>query len=164
MKYRIFSVLMILAMVASLCVVAAAPVSAQGDVTTVNATLGEDKAGKNTSCTIVLTGTWGVGDPITIEFPTAFDLSDLDMAVDDNDDYKNFKWNGAKIDSDALLVSGKKITIYAPIPCPRAELLHTPDMPPRCNCSIRLPPLACQMFLCWHPAGGRVAKTEPVHQ
>ncbi len=118
MKYRIFSVLMILAMVASLCVVAAAPVSAQGDVTTVNATLGEDKAGKNTSCTIDLTGTWGVGDPITIEFPTAFDLSDLDMAVDDNDDYKNFKWNGAKIDSDALLVSGKKITIYAPSASP----------------------------------------------
>ncbi|MFO8101223.1 MAG: hypothetical protein R6U37_03510, partial [Dehalococcoidia bacterium] len=114
MKYRMFSVLMILAMVASLCVVAAAPASAvDATVTTVQMTLGKDKAGaNNVSCEIYLEGP-DAGETVNITFPDGFDLSDLNLDTDSAKDYRYITWSGSPINSidDVITVDGQVLTI-----------------------------------------------------
>ena len=101
MKYRIFSVLMVLAMVASLCVVAAAPASADSpDVTIDNIVLGTMKAGaNNVSCDITVQAVDPIDatDVITFSFGSGFDMSGIAIDDVDGNELKYYRWNGARV-------------------------------------------------------------------
>lgn len=122
MKYRIFSVLMVLAMVASLCVVAAAPAAAQVDVEVTDIALSSQMAGASkVGCdiTIQVKNAGGVpaGAIVTFNFHKAFDLTAMNEALDEVDaanKLKYFTWNGVKLDDGSVTITGNNISVTVP--------------------------------------------------
>lgn len=107
MKYRFFSVLMILVMVASLCVIAVAPASAQ--VANVAATMTNVKAGQVSGYTITFDATGGIalGQSVTITMP-----GDCSSASLDEEKYK-LGATGVAVAPESVSVSGNQITLTA---------------------------------------------------
>jgi len=124
MKYRIISVLMVLAMVASLCVVAAVPATADSpDVQLTNVEMGSHAAGaSNVSFDLTVTEVDPIeaGDIITFRFDSSFDLSDVDTDTNTAGNYKYFKWAGNDIPEGMITVTGNDIILSAPADLPGA--------------------------------------------
>ncbi len=94
MKYRIFSVMMILAMVASLCVVATAPASAAapGNTPDVNSVTPQNlKANVQSGYVIEIdanSSNIASGNDVALTFPAGVDISNLDLSTTTGGDVK----------------------------------------------------------------------------
>jgi len=115
MKPRMLTVMIVFILISSLNTTVAAPTNANGlNVSIIDIDLSTYKAGANdVGCDITLEAWENIeaGDVITLTFD-GFDLSDLDLSTDSNDDYKYFRFNGNPIAVDDLVLSGNQITLY----------------------------------------------------
>lgn len=117
MKYKTFSVMMILALVSSLCVIMTMPSPAGANVDTPSATASPNTAGSTAQWAVSFspsaTGTLTAGDTVTIEFPSA-------VTVPTSIDYRNV-WihtsgTTTKVNPPAagVGVSGQQVTVTIP--------------------------------------------------
>ena len=117
MKYKTFSVMMILALVSSLCIIMTMPSPAGADVSTPSVSVSPDTAGSAAQWAITFspsaTGTITPGDTVTIEFPSS-------VTVPTSIDYRNVwihtsgtptKINAAQA---GVSVSGQQVTVTNP--------------------------------------------------
>lgn len=115
MKYRVFSVLMIMALLASLCVITVAmPSAASANVDAATVTPAPTTAGSTAGYKVVFhtgspSATLTAGqDTVTIAFPTG-------TTVPASMDYRNITVNGTALGVNGVSVSGQSVTLITPV-------------------------------------------------
>lgn len=109
MKYKLFSVLIILAMVASISLITAAPALAQTSAASVGVAQTTTKAGQTSGYTVSVTTTTALSanDDVVIIFPAG-------TTVPDSIYYGNVTVNGEPVSSGDVGVDGNTVTVTIP--------------------------------------------------